>query len=450
MTLASGLRSAAARIGRRRPHRPPPPASAADEFQSAKWQALHFRNAYFARDDDGSADLCKMLEGRMGGRAISEINGRHMAGTETLRGKAVLEIGFGGGWYLAQALGEGPSRVYGFEAADNIIRTASDAFDRLDLGPYSFCKVDERYLDALPPGTVDVAFSITVFQHIDPRATAAYLRTAARALSGRGYCLFQFLTNEKRPVRNSNAPDAEGVVSYTKAEVDDMVSEAGLQTLVYAETWLDPATDNHWAWYKLAKVPAAGPDPPPSAGSADDIPHIAGLIPRGSRSVLYVGCGMPRGGGAPSGDALRELCRGGEYEVTGIDASPACVRWRENNGPPGRYAVMDARDVGTLGRRFDVVVCRRVMEGLPGTDGARLLSALEAVYGRLLVVSTSAGRPPPAAGTGSDARPRADGEDRRPRGWGIAEFRSRGYYVRQTRNNIVAFKASDPPPAGAS
>lgn len=440
MTLAPGLRSAATRLTRRIA-RPAP----ADEFQSEKWQDLHAANAYFARDDDGSDDMCKMLEGRMGGRAISEINERHMAGTEALRGKAILEIGFGGGWYLAQALRQGAGSVHGFEAADNVIRSASNAFDRLGLGPYSFRKVDERYLGALPPGTIDVAFSITVFQHIHPRATAAYLRTAARVLSDGGYCLFQFLMNEERPVRDSNASGTEGLVSYTKAEVDAMVLKARLRTLVYAETWRDPANGNYWAWYKLAKAPSC-PDPAPAAKNSDNVPHIAGLIPPGSRSILDVGCGMLHDGNPPSEDILHELCRGAEYEVTGIDAFPGCVKWREQNGPPGRYAVMDARDVRTLGRRFDVVLCHHVIEHLPKADGRRLLSSLEGMYDRLLVVATPTG----FVDTEYNVKLHGNELERHLSGWDIAEFRERGYYIRQIKNQFIAFKTSDPPPAGAS
>ena len=366
-------------------------ARARDEFQHEKWERLHDGNAYFARDADGQADSHQTLERRMAGRAISEINEKHMAGTETLRGKAVLEIGFGGGWYLAQALGEGARQVYGFEAADNIIHSTSDAFDRLGLGPYKFYKVDKRYLDALPAACIDVAFSITVFQHINPRATQNYMRTVSGALADGGYCLFQFVLNEKSPSKNSNAPAQEGSVAYTKAEVDRMVSKAGLRTVVYAETWRDADTDNYWAWYKIAKNtgrPGAGP--PPAARNSDNIPHIKGLIPPDAASILDVGCGMLWDGNPPTEDLLHEICRGKSYAVTGIDLYPKCVRWREKNGPPGEYMVMDARDVHTLRKTFDVVVCHHVIEHLPKDDGRKLLDALECMYN----TRSSSPRPP--------------------------------------------------------
>lgn len=438
--LAGAVRRAAARVGRSRAA-----AGEPDEFQEEKWGNLHKSNAYFIRVDDGSDDICDMIRRRTAGEAciISEIGRAHMAEAGALRGKTVLEIGFGGGWYLAQALKEGASGVYGFEAADNIVRSASAAFDRLGLGPYQFYRVGGGYLDVLPRGSVDVAFSKTVFQHIHPRATAAYLRTVQGALRDGGYCLFQFLMNEKNPVRDSNIPDDEGQVSYTKAEVDSMVSGAGLQTLVYAETWMDDAgTGNYWAWYKLAKAPPAGRGPLPegkSGAAAGDVVHMRGLIPPGTKSVLAVGCGV--GSGGKDADALHEVCRGSRYEVTGIDASAERIRERKSNGPPGEYRAMDARDVHALGKKFDAIVCRHVLESLTEDDGRQMLGALEGMYSRLLVVSSHlAGSGGTTGGGGGDGRPRA---------WGIRDLRARQYYVRQTVDHLIAFKTSEHVPGGA-
>ena len=442
MTALEAARRAAARL---RPARAP---GERDEFQSKKWGTMHSQNAYFIRVDGGSEDICDMLQRRMagGGRVISEIDRTHMASESTLRGKDVLEIGCGGGWYLAQALKEGARAVVGFEAADNIVSTASAAFDRLGLGPYKFCRVDERYLDALPRDSIDVAFSKTVFQHINPRATAAYLRTVPRTLRNEGYCLFQFLMNEEQPVKNSNVPDDEGVVSYTKAEVDAMVAGAGLRTLVYAETWRDDAgTGNYWAWYKLAKAAPVGQGRPDAeAGGGSDIGHIRGLIPPGARSVLVVGCGD--GSRREDADMLSEVCGGGRYQVTGIDASAERISERKKNGPPGEYRAMDARDVHTLGKKFDVVVCRHVLERLPEDDGWRLLGRLEGMYGRLLVASMRIG--PSEHGGGADDATGEKGGRRPPAGL-ISGLRAGRYYIRQTTDHLVAFKTTERVPGGA-
>lgn len=447
-SLARLIRSVAARAGLG------PTKGALDEFQSEKWSRLHKGNAYFIRVDDGSDDICDMLRRRTasGGNVISEINRTHMADANTLRGKAVMEIGFGGGWYLAQALKEGARSVCGFEAADNIVRATSSAFDRLGIGPYKFYRVDKRYLDALPRGSVDVAFSKTVFQHINPRATAAYLRTVPGALKSNGYCLFQFLMNEDNPARDSNVPDDEGEVSYTKAEVDAMVSRAGLHTLAYAETWRDAGTGNYWAWYKLAK--AAPSDLGRLAGGgggscAGDIGHIRGLIPPSARSVLAVGCGA--GSHGEGTDMLREVCRSGQYRVTGIDASAGRISERKKNGPPGEYRAMDAMDAHTLGKKFDVVICRHVLERLPEGDGRKLLGQLEGMHSRLLVASMKLG--PAGRGSGG-ARQGREGEvvgggNGIPHAWYIDELRAERYYIRQNLDHLIAFRTTESMPGGA-
>lgn len=410
-------------------------AGAGDEFQREKWARLHDGNAYFARSDAGPPDAYRMLRWRLRreGNAIAEINRTHMAGTEDLRSRAVLEIGFGGGWYLAQALRGGARKVYGLEAASNLIGSVSAAFDRLGLGPYDFRIVDERYLDALPRGGIDVMFSITVFQHISPDATASYLRTAPGALADGGFCLFQFLLNEDNPVRNPDVSGDEGHVSFTRAEVDDMVAASGLETVAYAETFRDAETGDYWAWYKIAKQGAGAP----AAGGAAVAPHIRGLIPPRSRSVLFVGCGV--GVDGESEDLLREVFggggrragarRGGRYRITGTDASAGRVRRREEVGPPGRYIAMDAGE-GELGRwgQFDVVVCDETAGRAAGDGGLpRLLDDLKGARSRLLVIVVD-----------DDA-----GTDDTRAGRAAAEFRRRGYYMRRVGGRLVAFKTAD-------
>ena len=396
-----------------------------DEFQREKWARLHDGNGYFSRSDAGPPDAYSMLRRRLRreGNAIAEVNRTHMAGTEDLRGKAVLEIGFGGGWYLAQALRGGARKAYGLEAADNLIGSVSAAFDRLGLGPYEFRRVDETYLDALPRGGIDVMYCTTVFQHISPDATASYLRTAPGALAGGGFCLFQFLLNEDDPVRNPDVPGDEGHVSFTGAEVDGMVAAAGLETVAYAEAFRDAETGDYRAWYKIAK-PGTGAR---AAGGAAVAPHIRGLIPPRSKSVLFVGCGGGVDGG--SEDILRGAFgggvgrgRGGRYRITGMDESAERVRRREETGPPGRYIAMGMAGAGALGAKFDVVVYGGI--GRAEVDGglARLLDGLEGARGRLLVVVVD-----------GDAGGRM-----------AAEFRGRGYYMRRVGGRLVAFKTAEP------
>lgn len=171
-----------------------------------------------------------------------------------------------------------------------------------------------------------------------------------------------------------------------------------------------------------------------TARNSDNIPHIRALIPPDARSILDVGCGMMHGDDPLTEDILHEVCRGGRYEVTGIDAFPECVRWRERIGPPGDYRVMDARDVRTLGRRFDVVICHHVIEHLSKDDGRRLLDALEGMYDRLLVVATPIG----FVDTEYNVRLHRNELERHLCGWEPGEFRRMGYDVLEIKNQFIA------------
>lgn len=155
---------------------------------------------------------------------------------------------------------------------------------------------------------------------------------------------------------------------------------------------------------------------------------------------------MLQDGNPPDEDVLHELCRSKSYAVTGIDLFPKCVQWREKNGPPGEYMVMDARDVHTLHKKFDVVICHHVIEHLPKGDGRSLLARLEGMYNRLLVVATPTG----FVDTGYNVLLHDNEAERHLCGWEMAEFRDRGYYIRQIKNQFLAFKTDETIPTGAS
>lgn len=191
---------------------------------------------------------------------------------------------------------------------------------------------------------------------------------------------------------------------------------------------------------RTAVVHAAPPRTADTAKNSDNMPHIRDMIPPDARSILDVGCGMMHDGDPLTEDILHDVCRGGRYEVTGIDKFPRCIQWREQNGPPGDYRVMDARDVTALGRRFDVVMCHHVIEHLPKDDGRRLLAALEGMYDRLLVVATPTG----FVDTEYNVRLRRNELERHLCGWEPDEFRNRGYRVLEIKNQFIASKTRPP------
>ena len=196
---------------------------------------------------------------------------------------------------------------------------------------------------------------------------------------------------------------------------------------------------------RRGRWPGGGSLPPPptrTAKNSDNIPHIRDLIPPDAHSILDVGCGMLSDGNPLSEDILHEVCRGNRYEVTGIDKFPRCVQWREMNGPPGDYRVMDARDVRTLCRHFDVIICHHVIEHLTKEDGVSLLAALECMYDRLLLVATPIG----FVDTEYNVILHHNEWERHLCGWEPDEFRGMGYHVLEIKNQFIASKTRPPSP----
>jgi SAM-dependent methyltransferase len=99
--------------------------------------------------------------------------------------------------------------------------------------------------------------------------------------------------------------------------------------------------------------------------------HDAGWI-RGA--VLDVGCGTGE-------NALHLAARG--RPVLGIDAAPAAIEKARAKaaarGLPGEFEVHDARDLGSLGRRFDTVIDSGLFHVFSDADRPRFASSLRKV-----------------------------------------------------------------------
>jgi ubiquinone/menaquinone biosynthesis C-methylase UbiE len=165
-----------------------------------------------------------------------------------VKGKTVLEIGCGGGWYLAQMLQHGASRAIGFEVTNVIIEKAKALMDALNLKA-EFYQVDERYLDVLPPKSVDIIYQLTVFQHISEEATKAYIQSARRVLKDDGLFINQFLMNDKMNVKNAYAKNKEGIVYYSESEIKELIKDYSIvKQGKYA--WTDK-NESYWMLYAL-------------------------------------------------------------------------------------------------------------------------------------------------------------------------------------------------------
>ena len=165
-----------------------------------------------------------------------------------LKDRVIVEIGCGGGWWLATPIKRGAQAI-GFDVSKEILTRAQTAFQLLGLKNYKFYEADSRCLSILEPSSVDYIFEITVFQHIDPEVTRRYLETAHDVLKNDGSTVLQFLMNDKNPYKNPHA--GAGTVFYSSSEVREMVTRTNFIIESIYKSWEEG--ESHWNHYLLRK-----------------------------------------------------------------------------------------------------------------------------------------------------------------------------------------------------
>ena len=184
----------------------------------------------------------KSLFVRLGERLNHPIN---------LKNKSVLEIGHGGGWYLAEALDAGAAKVSGLEISDEINKRAKCALEMLDYRNFSLFLGNGKDLLVLRNSRYDFIFSITVLQHMPTRITKKYLRDIANFLASDGMCVIQTLNSYGSSMKRLSGADLFSV-AYSKREFDKLILNCGLQIIEYAqEEYGSPQT--YWGIYLLKK-----------------------------------------------------------------------------------------------------------------------------------------------------------------------------------------------------
>lgn len=103
-----------------------------------------------------------------------------------------------------------------------------------------------------------------------------------------------------------------------------------------------------------------------------------------ARSILDVGCGK--------GEPMAFINRDGKFEVIGIDLFQPYLEAAKNKGVYQKLILGDAQHLPFEAKSFDVVICMEVLEHLEQQDGNRLLSELERVAKKQVLLTTPVGR----------------------------------------------------------
>jgi trans-aconitate methyltransferase len=90
------------------------------------------------------------------------------------------------------------------------------------------------------------------------------------------------------------------------------------------------------------------------------------LVTKKEAAILEIGCGP--------GNITRYLLRQRpDFDITGIDVAPNMVALAQANNPTARFAVIDVRQLDSLGGKFDGIVCRFCVPYLSKIDCAKLI-----------------------------------------------------------------------------
>lgn len=221
-----------------------------DEFQKKKWESLHKKNYHPSIEDS----VKRIIDNKNQNIYLFDEMGKMLGININVENKTILEIGFGGGWYLAQMLFRNASKVIGFEITEAIITKAKKIFQSLNLKNYEFFEVHEEFLNILDKNSIDIIFETTVFQHISEKSTKNYLLSSKNVLKNDGIILCQFLMNDVHPIKRSYTRDSQGIVYYSHKEILKLVDECNLRIEKYSDyEWRDEH-NGYWRLYIIKNI----------------------------------------------------------------------------------------------------------------------------------------------------------------------------------------------------
>lgn len=212
------------------------------------WKKLHDRD--YHPNVEGIIERMNLQRERQNTPLFTRL-GRKLNFDFDLKEKSVLEIGHGGGWYLAEALDAGAKKVFGVEISEEINKRAQSALEKLSYSQFQLVLGNGKDLSVLRGSTFDLIFTITVLQHMPTRTTKRYLRDISDLLAPDGICMIQTLNSYGSSMKRLSAADLFSV-AYSKREFDELLANHGLQTIEYAREEYG-SDETYWGIYLVKK-----------------------------------------------------------------------------------------------------------------------------------------------------------------------------------------------------
>lgn len=136
-----------------------------------------------------------------------------------------------------------------------------------------------------------------------------------------------------------------------------------------------------------------------------------------AKSVLDVGCG--------DGEFMLKVNPDKKYEVVGIDLFKPNIKKAKQKGVYKKVLLSDLRKINFKKGSFDIVLASQVIEHINKKEGLKMLSVIERIARKRIVVYTPNGFVPFDPFEVMDDNPLQVHKS----GWGVGEMRKHGYRV---------------------
>lgn len=215
------------------------------------WSWLH--SSDYHPDVEGIIARIETAKGNPSEYSLLKFWSEHLHYPLNVSEKRVLEIGHGGGWYLAEMLDSQAGSVCGLEISRALNLRASQALKKLKYSNFELALGNGRNLSVLDSASFDFVYANTVVQHLSTKTLKNYLREISRVLAPEGLCVLQVLQT-RLPASQKRLSRADLFsVAYTSSEFESLLGTIGFTTVAFGEIKYG-TDDKYWGLYALKKV----------------------------------------------------------------------------------------------------------------------------------------------------------------------------------------------------
>jgi ubiquinone/menaquinone biosynthesis C-methylase UbiE len=214
------------------------------------WSRLH--SSEYHPDVEGIIVRIETAKRNPGEYSLLQFWSEHLKYPLNVSGKRVLEIGHGGGWYLAEMLDSGARSVCGLEISGALNMRASEALKKSKYSNFELFLGNGRDFSALHSSSFDFIYANTVVQHLSTKTLKNYLMEISRLLTPEGLCVLQVLQTHL-PVSQKRLSGSDLFsVAYTSSEFESLLRASGFTNQAFGE--INYGTeDKFWGLYAFKK-----------------------------------------------------------------------------------------------------------------------------------------------------------------------------------------------------